>query len=236
MLLMQLFFIFSAFVQVVGIASIAPFIGIISNPESIQSSKVLSFIYTSGNFQSNQSFIVAFAFLSIGMIFISNIVSALTLWLQIKFSIYIGSTLQYQLFEKYLNRDYLFHKSNNYNQLIATISADAPRFIYMVLQPYLLMCSQLFVAAIILIGLLFLDPIVAVGSALIVGGAYLLTYWLIKKSLNRHGEIVTQRNRSIQAIMSEAFIGVKDIKLNALEPKYSDNYKSANKRGLESTA
>lgn len=236
MLLMQLFFIFSAFVQVVGIASIAPFIGIISNPESIQSSKVLSFIYTSGNFQSNQSFIVAFAFLSIGMIFISNIVSALTLWLQIKFSIYIGSTLQYQLFEKYLNRDYLFHKSNNYTQLIATISADAPRFIYMVLQPYLLMCSQLFVAAIILIGLLFLDPIVAIGSALIVGGAYLLTYWLIKKSLNRHGEIVTQRNRSIQAIMSEAFIGVKDIKLNALEPKYSDNYKSANKRGLESTA
>lgn len=236
MLLMQLFFIFSAFVQVVGIASIAPFIGIISNPESIQSSKVLSFIYTSGNFQSNQSFIVAFAFLSIGMIFISNIVSALTLWLQIKFSIYIGSTLQYQLFEKYLNRDYLFHKSNNYTQLIATISADAPRFIYMVLQPYLLMCSQLFVAAIILIGLLFLDPIVAVGSALIVGGAYLLTYWLIKKSLNRHGEIVTQRNRTIQAIMSEAFIGVKDIKLNALEPKYSDNYKAANKRGLESTA
>lgn len=236
MLLMQLFFIFSAFVQVVGIASIAPFIGIISNPESIQSSKALSFIYTAGNFQSNQSFIVAFAFLSIGMIFISNIVSALTLWLQIKFSIYIGSTLQYQLFEKYLNRDYLFHKSNNYTQLIATISADAPRFIYMVLQPYLLMCSQLFVAAIILIGLLFLDPVVAIGSALIVGGAYLLTYWLIKKSLNRHGEIVTQRNRTIQAIMSEAFIGVKDIKLNALEPKYSDNYKAANKRGLESTA
>lgn len=236
MLLMQLFFIFSAIVQVVGIASIAPFIGIISNPESIQSSSVLSFIYTTGNFQSNQSFIVGFAFLSIGMICISNIVSALTMWLQIKFSIYIGSTLQYQLFEKYLNRDYLFHKSNNYNQLIATISADAPRFIYMVLQPYLMMCSQIFVAAIILIGLLFLDPMVAIGSALIVGGAYLLTYWLIKKSLNKHGDIVTQRNRAIQAIMSEAFIGVKDIKLNALEPKYTDNYKAANKRGLDSTA
>ncbi len=236
MLLMQLFFIFSAIVQVVGIASIAPFIGIISNPESIQTSRVLSYIYTEGNFQSTHAFIVGFAFLSIGMICISNLVSALTLWLQIKFSIYLGSNLQYQIFEKYLNRDYLFHKSNNYNQLIATISADAPRFIYMVLQPYLLMCSQIFVAAIILIGLLFLDPIVAIGSALIVGGAYLLTYWLIKKSLNKHGDIVTQRNRTIQAIMSEAFIGVKDIKLNALETKYTENYKSVNKRGLDSTA
>src|SRR6187431_250177 len=113
MLLMQVFFIFSAIVQVVGVASIAPFIGIISNPESIQTSSVLSYIYSAGNFQSTQAFIVGFAFLSIGMICISNIVSALTMWLQIKFSIYIGSKLQYQLFEKYLNRDYLFHKSNN---------------------------------------------------------------------------------------------------------------------------
>jgi ABC-type multidrug transport system fused ATPase/permease subunit len=236
MLLMQLFFMFSAVVQVVGIASIAPFIGIISSPESIQTSKILSFLYEAGGFQSNHSFIVGFALLSIAMICISNLVSALTMWLQIKFSIYIGSTLQYQLFEKYLCRDYLFHKNHNYTQLIATISADAPRFIYMVMQPYLMMCSQLFIAAIILIGLLFLDPFVAVGSAVIVGGAYLITYWLIKKSLNRHGDIVTQRNRSIQSIMSEAFIGIKDIKLNALESKYTEAYRHANKRGLDSTA
>jgi ABC-type multidrug transport system fused ATPase/permease subunit len=236
MLLMQLFFIFSAIIQVVGIASIAPFIGIISNPESIQTNRVLAFIYSAGKFDSNQSFIIGFALLSIGMIFISNLVSALTMWLQLKFSIYLGSTLQYQLYDKSLNRDYLFHKSNNYNQLIATISADAPRFIYMVLQPYLMMCSQIFVAAIILIGLLFLDPLVAIGSAVIVGGAYLSTYWLIKKSLKKHGDIVTERNRAIQALMSESFIGVKDIKLNALETKYTSNYQAINKRGLDSTA
>jgi ABC-type multidrug transport system fused ATPase/permease subunit len=236
MLFMQLFFIFSAIIQVVGIASIAPFIGIISSPESIQTNRILAFIYTTGNFESTQSFIIGFAFISIGMIFISNLVSALTMWLQLKFSIYLGSALQYQLYDKSLNRDYLFHKSNNYNQLIATISADAPRFTYMVLQPYLLMCSHIFVAAIILIGLLFLDPLVAIGSAVIVGGAYLSTYWLIKKSLKKHGDIVTERNRAIQALMSESFIGVKDIKLNALEAKYTNNYQKINKRGLDSTA
>lgn len=236
MLLMQFFFVFSAVVQVVGIASIAPFIGIISSPESIQTSKILSFLYEAGGFQSNHSFIVGFALLSISMICISNLVSALTMWLQIKFSIYIGSALQHRLFQKYLFKDYLFHKNNNYTQLISTISADAPRFIYLVIQPYLMMCSQLFIAAIILIGLLFLDPFVAVGSAVIVGGAYLITYWLIKKSLNRHGNIVTQRNRLIQSIMSEAFIGIKDIKLNALESKYTNAYREANKRGLDSSA
>lgn len=236
MLLLQLFFAFSAIIQVVGVASIAPFIGIISNPESIQTNKVLATIYKLGNFETNQAFILAFALLSIGMIFISNAVSALTLWLQLKFSIYLGSSFQYQLFDKFVNRDYLFHKSTNYNKLISIISADAPRFIYMVLQPYLLMCSQAFVAVIILVGLLFLDPIIAIGSALLIGGAYLGTYWLIKRSLKRHGDIITTRNRAIQALLSESFIGIKDIKLNSLESKYTENYKRINQLGLDSTA
>ncbi|MDO8344593.1 MAG: ABC transporter ATP-binding protein [Cellvibrio sp.] len=236
MLLMQFFFIFSAIVQVVGIASIAPFIGIISNPDSIQTNRALATLYEYGGFQSNQEFITAFAFMSIAMIFISNAVSALTMWLQFKFSIYLGSNLQCQLFEKSIRRDYLFHKTTNYNKLISTISADAPRFIYMVLQPYLLMCSQLFIALIILAGLLFLDPIVAVGSALVVGGAYLCTYWLIKKSLRAHGDIITKRNKMVQSIMSESFIGIKDIKLNALEAKYTEHYLAANKKGLDSSA
>ncbi|MDR7088653.1 ABC transporter ATP-binding protein [Cellvibrio fibrivorans] len=236
MLLMQFFFLFSAAVQVVGIASIAPFIGIISNPESIQTNRALAALYEYGGFQSNQEFITGFALLSIAMIFISNFVSALTIWLQFKFSIYLGSNLQCQLFEKSIRRDYLFHKTTNYNKLISTISADAPRFIYMVLQPYLLMCSQLFIALIILVGLLFLDPVVAVGSALVVGGAYLCTYWLIKTSLRAHGDIITKRNKVVQSIMSESFIGIKDIKLNALEAKYTQQYLAANKQGLDSSA
>ncbi len=236
MLMLQAFFAFSAIVQVVGVASIAPFIGIISNPSTIQSNKILATIYEFGNFSSNNEFILGFALLSIAMILISNGVSALTLWLQLRFSIYLGSSFQFQLFEKFINRDYLFHKSTNYNRLISIISSDAPRFIYMVLQPYLMMCSQAFVAIIILVGLLFLDPIIAIGSAVLIGGAYLGTYWIIKKSLKNHGQIITERNRSIQALLSESFIGIKDIKLNALEAKYTANYRAINQRGLDSSA
>lgn len=236
MLLLQIFFALSAIVQVMGVASIAPFIGILSNTESIHTNKLLSSLYELGHFNSNESFILGFALLSIGMIFISNITNALTLWLQLKFSIYLGCSFQNQLFANFLQRNYLFHKSTNYNKPISIISEDSPRFIYMVLQPYLLLCSQAFVAFIILTGLLLLDPVVAVGSAMIIGGAYLGTYWFIKKTLTHHGNIVTARNRSVQALLSEAFIGIKDIKLNALEDKYSASYQHINRKGLDSSA
>ena len=91
-------------------------------------------------------------------------------------------------------------------------------------------------AFIILVGLLFLDPIIAIGSALLIGGAYLGTYGIIKKSLKRHGEIITNRNRLVQAILSESFIGIKDIKLNGLEKKYTEHYRAVNQRGLDSSA
>jgi ATP-binding cassette, subfamily B, bacterial PglK len=236
MFLLQLFFAFSAIVQVIGVASIAPFIGIMSNPETIQTNKALATLYDLGNFQSSDEFILGFALLSIAMILVSNSVSAITLWLQLRFSIILGCSIQFQLYEKFIKRDYLFHKSTNYNNLISIISADAPRFVYMVLQPYLLMCSQIFVAIIILVGLLFIDPIIAIGSAVLIGGAYLGTYWFIKKSLKRHGDIITDRNRSVQTILSESFIGIKDIKLNGLEKKYTESYLAVNERGLNSSA
>lgn len=236
MLLLQLFFIFSAMVQVVGAASIAPFIGIISNPETIHTNQQLQYLYDLLPVNTDKEFIIAFAMLSISMIFLSNGVSAATLWFLLKFSIAIGSDLQYRLYNNFLNRNYLFHKSTNYTQLIATIAQEAPRFVYMVLQPYLLLCSNIFIALIILIGLLLLNPVIAMALALIIGGAYLIIYWFIKKSLLRHGKMVTDRNEAIQSVLSESFIGIKDIKLNMLESKYSNIYKKANFSGLNSSA
>ena len=82
MLLMQFFFIFSALVQVVGIASIAPFIGIISNPDSIHTNRVLATLYEVSGSQSNQEFITLFALLSIAMIVLSNAVQVFNLYWQ----------------------------------------------------------------------------------------------------------------------------------------------------------
>ncbi|WP_323813277.1 ABC transporter ATP-binding protein [Cellvibrio sp. NN19] len=234
MLLLQIFFAFSGIVQVVGVASIAPFIGLISNPQAIETNQFFSYLYNYGKFTDHQSFIVGFALLSMLMILVANTVNAFTLWVQLRFSVYIGGNIQLRLYDTFIRRDYLFHKMHNYNKVISIISSEAPRFIYMVLQQYLNLCSQLFVAAIILIGLIILDPFIAMGSAVLIGLAYITTYAIIKKSLKHHGDVVTHRNKLIQKILSESFIGIKDIKLNSLEHKYTTEFHKINKTGLES--
>jgi len=236
LILMLLFFLFSALVQLIGIASIAPFISILSNQDLIHSNQVLAFCYDLIGAENNNQFIIAFAFASILAIFASNAISALTLLLLLRFSVNIGNALQCRLYDNFLHRAYIFHKTSNYTRTISIIASETPRFVYMVLQPLLMLASQLFIASFILAGLIFLNPVIAVSSGALVGGAYLLTYISVRKLLVFHGHILTERNDGIQAILSESFIGIKDIKLNSLSNRYVEAFGSLNQRGLNSQA
>lgn len=232
LLTLSIFFVISAFVQIIGIASVAPFITLLSNPDIIFSNQLYSKTYEFIGATSPKEFTIWFAIASLCLIVVSNLMSALTLWLLFQFSIHIGANIQSRLFTNYLHREYLYHKSENYNQIISVISQETPRFVYMVLQPFLLLISQILVALVIIIGLVFLDPIIAVSSAVLIGGAYLITYLGAKRSLHHNGEVISERNRNIQAILSESFIGIKDIKLNHSEQKYIDKLGTINFKGL----
>jgi ATP-binding cassette, subfamily B, bacterial PglK len=230
------FFLLSAIVQVVGVASIAPFIALLSNPDIINTNTFFKMAFEFSEAADVQDFTLFFAYFSLFMIASSNLVNLLTLLFTFKFGVFVGGEMQNRLYENFINRQFIFHKTTNYNSVIATIAYEAPRFVYMVLQPFMQLISNLLIAAFIIAGLLYLDPIIAISSAAIIGGSYLATYLYVKKSLQFHGKRITERNDKVQRILSESFIGIKDIKLNAIEKQYIDRLNTVNFRGLDSAA
>ncbi len=231
---LQLVFFFSAFFQVVGIASIGPFISILSNPDIIHTNTALSWAYQQFGFETDLQFIIAAALGSLILILLSNAVAAMTMWLSIRFSVSLGSSLQQNIYRHFLFKDYLFHKTENYTKKIAIVATQVPRFVYMLFQPFLLLTSQLFIVVLILIGLLVLDPLLAFIAGGIIGGSYLITYILLRQKLAHHGAVISERNNKIQGILSESFIGIKDVKLDSLENRYIDQFNTINVRGLKS--
>jgi ABC-type multidrug transport system fused ATPase/permease subunit len=230
------FFLLSALVQVVGVASIAPFIALLSNPDIVTTNTFFRLAYEASGSTNVEEFTTFFAYFSLVMIAASNLVNMLTLLFSFRFSVFVGGEIQNRLYTNFISRDYIFHKTTNYNNVIATIAYEAPRFVYMVVQPFLQLVSNLLIAALIIAGLLYLDPIIAISSATIIGGSYLATYLFVKKSLQFHGNRITERNEKVQKILSESFIGIKDIKLNALEHLYIDRLNIVNFKGLDSAA
>lgn len=233
---LQFVFLIAAFFQVIGIASIGPFISILSNPGIIHSNEILSSLYQILGFETDLGFIMAAALGSLILMLLSNTVAGLTMWLTFRFSVSLGSSLQQKIYRNFLFKDYLFHKTENYNKKIAVVAAQVPRFVYMLFQPFLLLTSQLFVAIIILIGLLILDPLLAFIAGSIIGGSYLLTYIFLRKKLAHHGAVISEKNTKVQGILSESFIGIKDVKLDSLENRYIGRFNSINVRGLKSQA
>ena len=234
--LLQTFYLISAIIQVLGVASIAPFIGILSNPEMIHTNKYLNAFYAYGHFDNNLDFIVAVALVTCSLIILSNIISGFTIWLTMRFSITVGAMLQRNLFSNLLQRNFIYHKSSNSMHSTALISQETPRFVYMILQPFLLLTSHAFISMVILLGLLFINPIIALSSGAIIGGCYLVTYIFLRKSLVKHGRIVTERNNGIQAVLTESFNGIKDIKLKGLENSLVDKFSLVNTKGLVSSS
>ncbi len=233
---LQIVFFLSAFFQVVGIASIGPFISILSNPDIIHTNTVLSWGYQQFGFKTDLQFIIAAAMGSLILILLSNAVAAMTMWLTYRFSVSLGSSLQQKVYRNFLFKDYLFHKTENYTKKIAVVAAQVPRFVYMLFQPFLLLTSQLFIVSLILIGLLVLDPLLAFIAGGIIGGSYLVTYVVLRRKLAHHGAVISEKNNRVQGILSESFIGIKDVKLDSLEDRYIDRFNTINVRGLKSQA
>src|SRR5690625_7765940 len=108
------------------------------------------------------------------------------MWFTYRFSISLGSHLQRTVYRSFLFRNYLFHKTQNYNKLISVIAQQIPRFVYMLFQPFLLLTSQLFVVVIILIGLIIIDPVLALLAGLFIRGYNMYTYVLFVQALVLH--------------------------------------------------
>ena len=233
---LQFVFFIAAFFQVIGIASIGPFISIISNPDIIHTNDILSYIYESLGFTTDLQFIIAAAAGSLMLILLSNGVAAMTSWLSYRFSVLLGSRLQQVVYRNFLFKDYLFHKTENYNRKIAVVAQQIPRFVYMLFQPFLLLTAQLSVALLIMIGLLILDPLLATVAAILIGGSYLATYIVLRQKLSHHGAIISDKNDQVQSILSESFIGIKDVKLDSMEEKYISKFNTINVKGLRSQA
>lgn len=234
--LIQILLFVTALFQVGGVASLAPFLALLSNTELIFEHEILQNIYVGLEFESTNSFLVAFACLIMALIVTSNAISAFTLWFMMKFSMNVNANIQKRLYGNYLASDYEFFSQQSSSRLTSRLVHQVPRFTSRVFRPMLHIASQSMIALLIIGGLLYVDYIIALSAIIIITSAYLILFLLVKSRLTKHGDIVTQTQEQIMKLLSESFGGIKDIKLRSLEPSYNEGLRKKIRRGLDSNA
>ena len=219
-----LFFIITGIFEIAGIASIAPFMAVVSSPEIIQNNNYLNNVYNYFGFTSTNDFLVMLGVLVILLLVISNSIAALTVWKLTSFANNQSHVLSVKLLKSYLSNSYEFFLNNNSSTLEKNILSEVFRGVSGVMLPALLLIVKLIIVTFILILLIVVNPTITFASIFILGGLYLLMYKFMRSYLMEIGISFTKVDSERYKLVKEVLSGIKNLKLNGNESEFVKQY------------
>lgn len=203
----------TALVEVVGIASIMPFLTVVGDPTAIERHDLLARLYEAGGFSDTRGFLIALGILMFCFIVGSNALNALNSWAVLRFSWMRNHSIALRLLRGYLAKPYLFFLERHSSDLAKNLLAEVSQVVAGTLVPAMQTTAK-GMAALAVLGLLFsVDPRLAVLTVVVLGGAYGLIFVSIRRRQRRMGKERFAANRKRYEVVAEAFGGVKELKL-----------------------
>lgn len=219
--------------QIVGVGSVMPFIGVLTNPELLQENELLNWGYQQVGAPSPNTFLVMLGAVVLVTFVLSNVLIAFTHWFTFRFSRRNQYRLSLRLFHAYLQRPYVYHIQRNSAEAGKNILTEAQTFNQQVLlaglQALAFSVSALFIAAF----LLWLNIVVAAVAVGVIGGAYGVVYMVLRRRLYRLGKGRLRANTARFKAANEAFGAIKEIKAAGNESAFIERYAAESKRFVD---
>jgi ABC-type multidrug transport system fused ATPase/permease subunit len=203
----------TALVEVAGIASIMPFLAVVGDPTAIRRYKILAWAYDTGGFADSRSFLIAIGVLMFFVIVGSNALTALSTWATLRFSWMRSHTIALRIFRNYLAKPYVFFLERHSAELGKNLLTEVNQVVAGTVVPTMKAISS-GIAGLAILALLFsVDPLLALLTALVLGGAYGAIFFAIRRRQRVLGQVRFTANRKRFETLSEAFGGIKEVKL-----------------------
>ena len=106
---LQILVILMAIMEILGIASIVPFMVLVGDMSVLQQDTIIARFYQASGLSSEAHFIFLSGVMVLLMLFVSSMVSMFTLWRLSIFATKTGSELADQLYTHYIRQGWLFH-------------------------------------------------------------------------------------------------------------------------------
>ena len=227
---LQILVILMAIMEIVGVASIIPFITLVGDINQLKQDTIYAEIYKSSGFSSQYKFILFFGIGVLLLLITASIISIFTVWRLTKFAHKTGAELADRLYSHYLNQDWLYHASGNSSRLIKKIATEIPRTTQGILVQLMNMNAKIVLSIFVSISIFFYDPVVAFSGFFIFTFAYLLMFSIVKFRLKKNGQIISDVYQKRFGLMNEGFGGIKDILILGRDSDFINRFKQTGRR------
>ncbi len=211
--ILQTLVIIMAFTELLGIASIAPFMALVGDISILESEGALAKLYQMSGINSPTDFLFYFGVTVLFMLALATVVSMFTTWRLATFGTRIGTEIADRLYAFYMQQDWQFHASGSSAQLTKQVTTESARISNGIVQPLMQMNAKVVLAIIISVSIIAYNPMIALLGLAIFSLAYLILYRLVRQTLVSNGQklstVATDRFR----LMNEGFGGIKDVLL-----------------------
>ena len=228
--LLLIMILIMALIDMVGVASILPFMSVLTNPGLVESN-----IYLNNFFQfmsifgvkNNQQFLFALGLVVFFLLISSLAFKALTTYAQLRFVQMREYTIGKKLIEGYLHQPYSWFLSRNSAELGKTILSEVAQLINNGISPLIELIARALLAIALIFLLVMVDLNLAVIIGLSLGGSYGLIIIFVRGYLNKIGKERLKNNELRFASVIEAFGAAKEIKVAGLEKFYIKNFSTS---------
>ena len=209
--ILQTLVIIMAFTELLGIASIAPFMALVGDISILETEGIFAKLYQMSGLDSTTDFLFYSGIIVLFMLALSTVVSMFTTWRLSTFGARIGTEIADRLYTFYMLQDWQFHASGSSAQLTKQVTTEAGRISNGIVQPLMQMNAKVVLAVVISVSIIAYDPVIAILGLAIFSLAYFILYRLVRQKLVSNGQklssVATERFR----LMNEGFGGIKDV-------------------------
>ena len=229
-ILLLIMIVIMALLDAIGIASILPFIAVLTNPSLIEANTFLNTMYqTSIKFgiETNQEFLFFLGVLVFLILIVSLTFKALTTYVQVRFVYMKEYSIGKRLVEGYLHQPYRWFLSRNSSDLGKTILSEVSQVISNGIKPLMELIAKSILTIVIITLLFSVDPKLTLIVGLSIIFAYLVVFYFVRNLLNRSGKERLKSNQLRFIAVSEAFGAIKEVKVRGLEKVYIQSFSNS---------
>ena len=189
-----------AFLDMLGVASILPFMAVLANPELVQTNAVLRSVFNSSRhfgIHTTEQFLFALGVAVFILLLVSLTFKALTTYFQTRFALLREYSIGKRLVEGYLHQSYSWFLNRHSADLGKTILSEVAAVVGQGMLSLMMLIAQSTVVVMLLTLLLIVDPLPAISVGVVLALAYSVIFAIVSGWLKQLGQARPSKSRSL---------------------------------------
>lgn len=210
-----------ALFEVATISSLIPVIGFLSGNLEIPERLEWIYRFTSlGNINREAFIVIVFVMSVVASGFFRIVLARQTLFLSGLLIHHFNSLI----LDSFLRSEFSSIMNQKSTDLLATITSKGASFVSALIYPLIVMSTSLVIVVAIFSILIMFDPATSIITFGAFSGIYVIISMVTRARIIASGEIVSRNQSDLVDILSNALLGMRDVKLNHLSSNVSKTY------------